>query len=97
MLARPGAGKAAIHTVSAWASAAIPALLYLLLLRGCIATIDAMGCQTAIARQVIAQGRDSVLALKENQAERYHEAVHLFAYGQEKRGLPTTSGTRGKR
>ncbi len=96
-----GAGKAAIHTVSAWASAnevvlgqiktdaksneitAIPALLDLLLLKGCIVTIDAMGCQTAIARQVVAQGGDYVLALKENQPDLYHEAVHLFAYGQE--------------
>ncbi len=42
-----------------------------------------MGCQTAIARQVVAQGGDYVLALKENQPEMYHEAQHLFAYGQE--------------
>ncbi|MBI3973231.1 MAG: ISAs1 family transposase, partial [Chloroflexi bacterium] len=46
---------------------AIPALLDLLVVRGCIVTIDAMGCQTAIARQIVAQGGDYVLALKENQ------------------------------
>ncbi len=45
--------------------------------------IDAMGCQTAIARQVVAQGGDYVLALKENQPDVYREAVHLFAYGRE--------------
>jgi DDE_Tnp_1-associated/Transposase DDE domain len=37
---------------------AIPALLKLLELRGCMVTIDAMGCQRAIAEQVRAQGAD---------------------------------------
>lgn len=45
---------------------AIPALLELLALRGCTVTLDAVGCQTAIAAQVVAQGGDYVLALKEN-------------------------------
>ena len=46
---------------------AIPRLLRLLVLDGCVVTIDAMGCQTAIAAQVQAQGADYVLALKGNQ------------------------------
>src|SRR5438552_9481120 len=46
---------------------AIPRLLELLVLDGCVVTIDAMGCQTAIAAQVQAQGADYVLALKGNQ------------------------------
>jgi predicted transposase YbfD/YdcC len=46
---------------------AIPRLLQLLQLEGCVVTIDAMGCQTAIAAQVQAQGADYVLALKGNQ------------------------------
>ena len=46
---------------------AIPRLLRLLALEGCVVTIDAMGCQTAIAAQVQAQGADYVLALKGNQ------------------------------
>ena len=46
---------------------AIPALLALLDLRGCTVTIDAMGCQKEIARQIITQGGDYVLALKGNQ------------------------------
>lgn len=62
---------------------AIPALLDLLLVKGCIVTLDAMGCQTAIARQIVVQGGEYVLALKENQAEIYHEAVHPFTYGRE--------------
>jgi predicted transposase YbfD/YdcC len=46
---------------------AIPRLLRLLQLEGCVVTIDAMGCQTAIAAQVQEQGADYVLALKGNQ------------------------------
>lgn len=46
---------------------AFPALLSLLDLDGCTVTIDAMGCQREIARQIIEQGGDYVLAVKENQ------------------------------
>lgn len=46
---------------------AIPVLLRLLDVRGATVTIDAMGCQKAIARQVRAQGADYVLAVKGNQ------------------------------
>ncbi len=53
---------------------AIPALLEWLDLSGCIITIDAMGCQKAIAQQVISQGADYVLGLKGNQSK-LHEAV----------------------
>lgn len=45
---------------------AIPALLKLLLVEGCVVTIDAMGTQTAIAEQIISQGGDYVLAVKDN-------------------------------
>ena len=47
---------------------AIPKLLELLELKGCLVTIDAMGCQTAIAAQIVAQGGDYVLGLKGNQS-----------------------------
>jgi len=43
---------------------AIPALLQLLAIKGCIVTIDAMGCPTAIAEQILAQGGDYLLTLK---------------------------------
>lgn len=56
---------------------AIPKLLELLQLRGCLVTIDAMGCQTAIAAQIIAQGADYVLGLKGNQSA-MQEAVEDF-------------------
>ncbi len=45
---------------------AIPALLELLALQGCIVTIDAMGCQTASTQTIIDRGGDYVIALKEN-------------------------------
>jgi predicted transposase YbfD/YdcC len=46
---------------------AIPALLGLLDLRGCVVTIDAAGCQKDIAEKIIDKGADYVLALKDNQ------------------------------
>ena len=56
---------------------AIPKLLALLELKGCLVTIDAMGCQRAIAEQIIDQGGDYVLGLKGNQGA-LHEAVEDF-------------------
>lgn len=46
---------------------AIPKLLEVLDLKGCIVTIDAMGAQTAIAQQIVEQDADYILALKGNQ------------------------------
>ena len=45
----------------------IPAVLEQLALAGSIVTVDAIGCQTAIATQIVTQEADYVLALKENQ------------------------------
>jgi predicted transposase YbfD/YdcC len=58
---------------------AIPRLLRLLALEGCIVTIDAMGCQRAIATQVQTQGADYVLALKANQPTLHATTVAAFA------------------
>lgn len=57
--------------------AAIPELLRLLDVSGCIVTIDAMGCQTDIAKQIITQKADYVLAVKDNQPH-LHEDIELF-------------------
>lgn len=57
---------------------AIPEVLKLLALKGCIVTIDAMGCQTEIARQIVEQGGDYVLGLKANQPRLYAHAVDWF-------------------
>jgi len=56
---------------------AIPELLRLLEINGCLITIDAMGCQTDIAAQIIDQGGDYILALKGNQGT-LHEDVKSF-------------------
>lgn len=56
---------------------AIPALLALLDLTGCIITIDAIGTQTNIAQQIIDQGGDYLLAVKKNQKQ-LHEDIKLF-------------------
>jgi predicted transposase YbfD/YdcC len=57
---------------------AIPDLLKLLELKGCIVTIDAMGCQTEIAALIIAQEADYVLALKGNQGSLHEDVQWLF-------------------
>jgi predicted transposase YbfD/YdcC len=57
---------------------AIPKLLERLHLKGCIVTIDAMGCQTKIAAQIVAQGADYVLALKGNQSTLAAEVEEAF-------------------
>jgi predicted transposase YbfD/YdcC len=87
--------KAAIHMVSAWATAnhvslgqvvvdqksneitAIPKLLEMLEIAGCLVTIDAMGCQTEIARKIVAGKADYVLAVKGNQPT-LHQAMKKF-------------------
>jgi len=56
---------------------AIPKLLELLELKGCIVTIDAMGCQRAIAEKVIDKKADYVPGLKGNQSK-LHDAVEDF-------------------
>jgi len=61
---------------------AIPELLKLLVLEGCIVTIDAMGTQRAIAAQIIEQKGDYALALKENQENLYENVKDSFALAQ---------------
>lgn len=63
---------------------AIPALLQLLELKGCIVTIDAMGCQKAIARTIVDQGADYVLTLKANHGLLYEEVQRFFAWAQQR-------------
>jgi predicted transposase YbfD/YdcC len=56
---------------------AIPKLLEILDLHGALVTIDAMGCQKEIAEQIVEQGGDYVLAVKENQPKLYEEIEQL--------------------
>ena len=54
---------------------AIPRLLEMLQVEGCIVTIDAMGCQKEVASKILDEKADYVLAVKKNQG-RLHEDVH---------------------
>jgi len=76
---------------------AIPKLLSLLDLKGHIVTIDAMGTQKAIAKQIIDQGGDYVLALKGNQGT-LNEDVRTFLEAEIKKMiLPQNIGHIAKR
>jgi predicted transposase YbfD/YdcC len=56
---------------------AIPTLLDMLDITGCIVTIDAMGCQTAIADKIIEKKAGYVLAVKDNQ-KHLHETIRDY-------------------
>lgn len=58
---------------------AIPELLEVLALDGCIVTIDAMGCQTDIAEKIVSQGAHYMLAVKGNQGTLAQDIADLFA------------------
>lgn len=57
---------------------AIPELLQILEITGCIVTIDAMGCQKEIAKKIIEQEADYCLALKANHEKMYGEVQDFF-------------------
>lgn len=57
---------------------AIPQLLDILDIQGCIVTIDAMGAQKEIAKQIIEQDADYVLSLKGNQGNLHEDVQQLF-------------------
>lgn len=57
---------------------AIPELLKLLDVTGCIVTVDALNCQTKIAAQIKAQNANYIFAVKENQGKLYDELQELF-------------------
>lgn len=61
---------------------AIPELLKLLAISGCIVTIDAMGTQTNIAKTIVEAQADYVLSVKENQGHLYEDISVLFGVDQ---------------
>ncbi len=65
---------------------AIPKLLAMMAIEGAIVTIDAMGCQRAIAQTILDKKADYVLALKGNQSA-LHGDVALFVAEQKARGF----------
>lgn len=64
---------------------AIPELLGLLDLRGATVTIDAMGCQTEIARVILDGKGDYLLAVKDNQPALHKEVAETFAHAADPR------------
>jgi len=57
---------------------ALPKLLDMLALEGCIVTIDAMGCQKEVAAKIREQGGDYLLALKGNQGNLHAQVEAYF-------------------
>lgn len=68
---------------------AIPQLLQLLDIKGAFVTIDAMGCQKEIAKQIIEQGGDYVLTVKDNQPQLKEDIQACFekAYASNCQGV----------
>jgi predicted transposase YbfD/YdcC len=62
---------------------AIPALLRLLCVSGCIVTIDAMGCQKDIAQTIRDEKADYLLRLKDNQGNLLQDVEDWFAYADQ--------------
>src|SRR5712664_829536 len=72
---------------------AIPALLDMMAIEGAIVTIDAMGCQRAIAQKIVDKKADYVLALKGNQGL-LCEDVEIFVAEQKAKGFENTTISR---
>lgn len=64
---------------------AIPDLLAVLMVQGCIVTLDAIGCQKQIVNAIRDQHADYVVAVKGNQPKLY-QAVHTAFAAQDGRG-----------
>lgn len=62
---------------------AIPELLKLLALSGCLVTIDAIGCQKEIAKTIIDQDADYLLEVKENQGHLFEDIADVFSGAEE--------------
>jgi predicted transposase YbfD/YdcC len=69
---------------------AIPKLLDMLAIEGAVVTIDAMGCQRAIAQKIVDKKADYILALKGNQGT-LRDDVELFASEQKSKSFQDTT------
>lgn len=63
---------------------AVPELLKLLFIKGCIVTVDALNCQKDIAQTIIERQADYVFALKANHPQLHGDVVDWFAWAQER-------------
>ena len=69
---------------------AIPELLEMLEIAGCIVTIDAIGCQKEIATKIVEKGADYLLAVKANQGNLYEDLADYFQWAVEDKFKQTT-------
>ena len=65
---------------------ALPELIKILDLAGCIVTIDAMGCQREIVEKIVEKDADYVIAVKKNQPTLYEQIKQLFKQAIETHG-----------
>jgi predicted transposase YbfD/YdcC len=63
---------------------AVPELLKLLFIKGCMVTVDALNCQKEIAQTIVDQQADYLFALKANHPLLHQEIVDWFAWAQER-------------
>ena len=75
---------------------AIPALIDLLDLRGCLVTLDAMGCQRDIAKKIVDKGADYLLAVKGNQGKLHDAFENHFSMDKINNWEGETYRTEGK-
>ena len=73
---------------------AIPELLRLLDLTGATVTIDAMGCQTEIAKTIVQGGGHYLLAVKDNQPTLHEDIATTFGEGADERRRACDEGPR---
>jgi len=67
---------------------AIPELLELLQIKGCIVTIDAMGCQKDIVAKIFGKGADYIIPVKQNQPKLFTAITDVFEREFDKEELP---------
>lgn len=75
---------------------AVPKLLELLYLKGCIVTLDAMGCQKEISAQITGKRADYVFALKKNHENLYDDVKFYFENEQIKKCTVTENKGHGR-
>lgn len=75
---------------------AIPEILDLLEIKGCIVTIDAMGCQKEIASKIIQGKADYILMVKDNQKELKEQVEKMFRLEKNCKKDETTDAGHGR-
>lgn len=75
---------------------AIPELLKLINFKGAFVTIDAQGCQKAIAKEIIDRGANYCLCVKKNQPKLHNYCVEAFANAEKNAGYISDSKGHGR-